>query len=149
MFLKLNAKRRAIYILSLAVENVSEQFFDNFLLYMQNEYNRMNTIHSIIWHNRIENEVKEAFHYMLTSKNIFRFLWDMTNESLSGIYGYRLNRNNFEVFCTFDEIEKYVADRRPVTADEKIVVEIYEAYKNGTNDLEREVYRGEELKVKL
>lgn len=209
MFLRLNAKRRAIYILSLAVENVSEQFFDNFLLCMQKEYNRMNTIHSIIWHNRIENDtnegnkevcfegrneniyetlkmmavyiiehkidlytdpyysvhniwgwyhsvkdnseinVKEAFHYMLTTKNIFRFLWDMTGESLSGVYGYRLNRNNFEVFCSFDEIENYMADCCPTTADEKFITEIYEAYKNGTNDSEREVYRGEEMKVKL
>jgi hypothetical protein len=60
MFLRLNAKRRAIYILSLAVKNVSEQFFDNFLLCMQKEYNRMNTIHSIIWHNRIENDTNEG-----------------------------------------------------------------------------------------
>ncbi len=209
MFLRLNAKRRAIYILSLAVKNVSEQFFDNFLLCMQKEYNRMNTIHSIIWHNRIENDtnegnkevrfegrnekiyetlkmmavyiiehkidlytdpyysvhniwgwyhsvkdnseinVKEAFHYMLTSKNIFRFLWDMTGEFLSGVYGYKLNRNNFEVFCSFDEIENYMADCCPITADEKFIAEIYEAYKNGTNDSEREVYRGEEMKVKL
>ena len=59
MFLRLNAKRRAIYILSLAVKNVSEQFFDNFLMCMQKEYNRMNTIHSIIWHNRIENDTRK------------------------------------------------------------------------------------------
>lgn len=96
-----------------------------------------------------EINVKEAFHYMLTTKNIFRFLWDMTGESLSGVYGYRLNRNNFEVFCSFDEIENYMADCCPTTADEKFIAEIYEAYKNGTNDSEREVYRGEEMKVKL
>lgn len=45
---------------------------------------------------------------MLTPKNIYRFLWDMTSKSLSGVYGYRLNEDNFKMFCDLEKIEKFI-----------------------------------------
>lgn len=206
LFLRLSAKRRAIYILSLALEQVSKEFFDHFLMYAQNEYSKMNMIHSIIWHNRVEGSeetevqfkgraaevyetllnmavhiieqkidlykdgyyknkniwgwyhalkynknvnIKEAFRYMLTPDNIFRFLWDMTGESLSGVYGYRLYKDNFELFCDFGDIEKIMVDCEPKMEDEKFVQEIYDAYKDSTNREDGTIYRELEVKLRL
>ena len=163
LFFRLDPKRRAIYILSLALEKVSDRFFEGFLLHMKNEYSRMQEISEIIWHNKVEGseekeikyngrsvneelfamasyvieneldmyddlnyrehniwgwyhavkrdssvDIKEAFHHMLTPKNIYRFLWDMTSKSLSGVYGYRLNEDNFKMFCDLEKIEKFI-----------------------------------------
>ena len=206
LFLRLDAKRRAIYILSLALEQVSEQYFENFLLRMKSEYSRMYVIDSVIWHGRVEGSekaeikyngraakvyevlktmavvvvgqkidlyddlyyrknniwgwyhairsdkninVKTVFHYMLTPVNIYRFLWDMTGISLSGVYGYSLNEHNFKVFCDLEEIEKCISAHEPETEDEAFVQEIYDAYKNGTNESERTIYKEENVRLSL
>ena len=206
LFFRLDPKRRAIYILSLALEKVSDRFFEGFLLYMKNEYSRMQEISEIIWHNKVEGseekeikyngragkvyeellamasyvieneldlyddlnyreyniwgwyhavkrdssvDIKEAFHHMLTPKNIYRFLWDMTSKSLSGVYGYRLDEDNFKMFCDTEEIEECIWQHVPETSDEKFVWEIYDTFKNETGEDGRTVYRQREVKLRL
>ncbi len=203
LFLKVDAKRRAIYILSLALGELSEQFFDAFLLSIENEYSRLVVIMAIISHDRMKKsklkyvdraakvydklcdmiscireqkinlyddlyykeqniwgwyevikdnestDIKDEFKYMLTSKSIYRFLWDMTSESLSGVYGYRLNEGNCEIFCDSEKIDKYVSLHKPETQDEQFVWEVYDACKHGESESTKTVYKREKRKVRL
>ena len=206
MFFRLDPKRRAIYILSLALEKVSDRFFEGFLLHMKNEYSRIQEISLIIgyykaveskeeaieyngragkvyeelfamasyaieteldlyddlnyrehniwgWYHAVKRDssvdIKKAFHHMLTPKIIYRFLWDMTSKSLSGVYGYRLNEDNFKMFCDLEEIEECIRQHVPETSDEKFVWEIYDTFKNETGEDGRTVYRQREVKLRL
>lgn len=114
-------------------------------------YYRKNNIWG--WYHAIRSDkninVKTVFHYMLTPVNIYRFLWDMTGISLSGVYGYSLNEHNFKVFCDLEEIEKCISAHEPETEDEAFVQEIYDAYKNGTNESERTIYKEENVRLSL
>lgn len=94
-------------------------------------------------------DIKKAFHHMLTPKIIYRFLWDMTSKSLSGVYGYRLNEDNFKMFCDLEEIEECIRQHVPETSDEKFVWEIYDTFKNETGEDGRTVYRQREVKLRL
>ena len=63
LFFRLDPKRRAIYILSLALEKVSDRFLEGFLLHMKNEYSRMQEISEIIWHNKVEGSEEKEIKY--------------------------------------------------------------------------------------
>lgn len=133
-------------LLNMAV-HIIEQKID---LYKDGYYKNKNIwgwYHALKYNKNVN--IKEAFRYMLTPDNIFRFLWDMTGESLSGVYGYSLRKDSFELFCDFGDIEKIMADCEPKTEDEKFVQAIYDAYKDSTNREDETIYRELEVKLRL
>ncbi|MGN0312905.1 MAG: hypothetical protein ACI4CC_09020, partial [Lachnospiraceae bacterium] len=203
LFLKSSARSRATYILSLALDQLSESDFKHFLCQEQDDYKNMSLLQSIIrhkkengevaqyagraaeihkqlvqmgiciaeskidlyqdtyyrpgniwgWFHAVESDteinVKEAFRFMLTRKNIFRFLWDMTERSLGGMYGYRLRKDSMEIFCDVKDVEKIMEKCTPSTEDECFVQEIYEAYRDRDAASDGEIYRSRERKLRL
>lgn len=203
LFLKSSARSRATYILSLALDRLTENYFKHFLYQTIDDYKNMSLLQSIIRHKKENGEeaqytgraaeihrnlvqmgtriaeqkinlyqdtcyrpgniwgwyhvvksdpeidMKEAFRFMLTPKNIFRFLWDMTEKSLGGMYGYRLKKDSMEIFCDVKEVERIMKKVTPSTEDESFVQEIYEAYRDRDAGSDGEIYRSRERKLRL
>ena len=74
---------------------------------------------------------------IISSKNIYRILWDTTSLSSGsdGLNRYYVNEENFHIFFDNQSVaDQLIEERPPRTDDEKFVFSVYQAYKRGEKD---------------
>lgn len=92
---------------------------------------------------------------MLGRQSIYRFLWDMIQQSAgTAYYGYTLKESNINIFTSVERAASLLETRPPETPDEAFVRKVWDAHfagKNnaGENDRDRDVAMGYSVEVKL
>ena len=74
---------------------------------------------------------------IISSKNIYRILWDTTSLSSGsdGLNRYYVNEEKFHIFFDNQSVaDQLIEERPPRTDDEKFVFSVYQAYKRGEKD---------------
>ena len=74
---------------------------------------------------------------IISSKNIYRILWDTTSLSSGsdGLNRYYVNEENFHIFFDNQSVaDQLIEERPPRTDDEKFVFSVYQVYKRGEKD---------------
>lgn len=83
-----------------------------------------------------EEELQNFFKKILTSKNIYRFLWDCIGHSTGNEHKYYFRVELLERLLGDETIvDRYIKERPPITESEAIVKEMYEKYKCRTDDV--------------
>ncbi len=95
--------------------------------------------------------VKTYINQVLSSKSIFRFLYDVMSVSQSKIYRYSISENNLNELTEVKMVDKILKEAFPKTDDEKFVKEVYENFRSGKKDIygASGIWRDEEIKLKL
>ncbi len=97
------------------------------------EHRNIWAVYHMFRENEKRNGIVDYITYLndiLTSKNIYRFLWDMTGESVGQEYSYWFRKENMEPYLSYSYADNLLIEHRlryGETEDEKFVRRIYEA----------------------
>lgn len=99
-----------------------------------------------------DRDIKKYINNILTSQNIIRFLFDVTNISIgSNGYTYKINSESLACLSDIDTVNMLISERDSNTKDEEFVLKIYNHFINDIKDdsVEHGVPSNEEVRLKL
>jgi len=87
---------------------------------------------------------------ILNESNIIRFLYDIISDSTgTNGYGYQIKKENLEIFTTSDNIDNILKNKVNISKYEKIVLSVYNEFKNPESKYKHGLYFNEKLKINL
>lgn len=105
-------------------------------LYDDKYYSDKNALGLYFLYNENKEMMEKYVKENVNEKNIYRFLFDCIGYAFSESYAYFISKDRFEALTTEEEVDKILENRKPITEDEKFVLEVYEKYKSGEKDFE-------------
>lgn len=80
-------------------------------------------------------KIKEYINKMINEKNIYRLIYDIIGVSYGSEYKYSILKKNLECLSSEEDIDKLLIGAHPNTEDEKFVLDVYNSYKTGVQDV--------------
>ncbi len=79
-------------------------------------------------------KIKEYIKKIIDGKNIYRFIYDITQVSYSSRYGYSISKQSLDCFANEEDIDIILKTTTPISHDQQFISDVYSNYKNGIKD---------------